>query len=95
MVVYVNDHIHVNSDDVKCFVCGFEFGKEEKHPHLQLYLKLSSTNNRNNYMSKFRNVFGFKFTDNGTGWWFQFANGSETENLTYCSKTGINKNKFR
>lgn len=89
MAAYVYEHIHICSDDVECFVCGLEFGLLKNTPHLQMYIKLSSANGRYNYMSKFKNVFGFNFAESKKKWWFTFAKASSEINLGYCSKECI------
>lgn len=91
MVAYVKEHINISPEHVSCFVCGLEFGDTESRPHLQMYIKLSSADGRYNYMSKFRNVFGFNFAEAKKVWWFKFARGTSKQNLEYCSKGGIFK----
>lgn len=88
LVRYFMNHIKITPEDVQCCVCGFEFGEKEYTPHLQLYIKFSSKGGRFKYMGKFKNVFGFKFSDPGVGWWFGFVKGTVSDNLNYCSKQG-------
>lgn len=82
------ENMNVSSADVDCFVCGMEYGKKKNKPHLQLYIRFSMYPNRNDLMKKFKNVFGFSFTDTNVVWWFQFARADSAVNLKYCSKTG-------
>lgn len=89
MATYVYENINICSNDVSCFVCGLEFGEENKRPHLQLYIKLSSIGGRFKYISKFKSVFGFNFADKDKRWWFKFAKGNSKQNLEYCVKGGI------
>lgn len=75
MAKYVLEKLVIHSNDVDCFVCGLEYGGKKRHPHLQLYIKFNTYPNRYDLMKKFRNVFGFSFTDSDVVWWFQFPRG--------------------